>query len=832
MLTELKQSKQEPARYHRRIYRLVLAVILLPALAACGITFALERISLARLHNAQYQQEESEVLAQAASTIRETCTYLSLRVQYRLTGDERLLGISKSRHQLAVDSNNALSRLPVSQSGIKARRNQIVQVISEGLRRFDEQNWLKPLDTPSPEELHTFAQSSFVLPTALLKIMDEEFARTQALQSESVRLDNLMYGTVILGMVVSLIMAVSLVAIFTRWITSRIFILVTNAGKIHDPDSMQPLKGDDEFCYINDALYQTARQLRDAIEQRKAVVHMIAHDVRSPLSSANLSLALFEKHAAEETRKRLAGNVSVASNNLNAIVRFVSDLLETERRQLDADSMHLNQKTHLDLRKPEATLRHSVIFKKLLAVVLLPMTIQLGWLVFIFNQTATLHSFAAAEEQQLNSLFRSSQVRLRLLRMISSLPLFLVTRDVKFKQYWEADRQHVKRLVDETTLKALLFEHDRDAASNWTKAFSAVEKLGDESFHASGVFAMLDILHQMSTPATLLEETNKKAELIQDAQTEILAYQESQLRGLLNALHLQILCGLLFNIALAAALVAAFSKDIDNRLSKLLTNIDRLKDYAEPYRPVGGSDEISLLDDGLRSVKQSLADSAKQRRFLIARMGDNLALPLLMARAALEEINDQWLAGLPPGPSERLDGAAKSIEHVGHMVDDFLAADQSAGMMTLHKRACSISEIVDECLDYVRALAEEKRIELISEIEPISINADKGKIVQALTNLLSNAIKFSQPGSRVRLHSESEQARVKIAVSDEGPGMDTKAAAHIFDRFFQVNTPQKREGFGLGLCIVKDIVESHGGTVDVVSQPNKGSMFSISIPAN
>ncbi|NJO01860.1 MAG: ATP-binding protein [Bacteroidia bacterium] len=110
------------------------------------------------------------------------------------------------------------------------------------------------------------------------------------------------------------------------------------------------------------------------------------------------------------------------------------------------------------------------------------------------------------------------------------------------------------------------------------------------------------------------------------------------------------------------------------------------------------------------------------------------------------------------------------------------------------------------------------------------IVADRRLIEQLISNLLSNAIKYSSPDSEIIISLSTEKKKVKFVVKDHGLGMDKETVQRIFDKFFQAPTDH-RDGLGLGLYLVKGIVEAHQGSIQVLSEPGVGSRFEVTLPS-
>ena len=148
----------------------------------------------------------------------------------------------------------------------------------------------------------------------------------------------------------------------------------------------------------------------------------------------------------------------------------------------------------------------------------------------------------------------------------------------------------------------------------------------------------------------------------------------------------------------------------------------------------------------------------------------------------------------------------------------------------LELQAGTVRKLADEAISALSSVAAKRGIALANECEDAFIAADESRLNQVLLNFISNALKFSPDNSAISLVSKHDANFVRIGVRDQGPGLDKKAAARVFDKFFQAEGLKKREGFGLGLAICKLIVESHGGSVSVESKPGKGCTFWMTLP--
>ena len=170
------------------------------------------------------------------------------------------------------------------------------------------------------------------------------------------------------------------------------------------------------------------------------------------------------------------------------------------------------------------------------------------------------------------------------------------------------------------------------------------------------------------------------------------------------------------------------------------------------------------------------------------------------------------------------------------LIDDVLDVSRIvSGKLRVDIHPCELADVINAGVNAVRPAAEARGITLNVQLDPSASGAscDSVRIQQVVWNLVSNAVKFTPKGGQVDVTLSREQSSLQIQVSDTGQGISADLLPHVFDRFRQADSSTRRQfgGLGLGLSIVKYIVEAHGGTVEATSPgEGKGSTFTVRLP--
>jgi heavy metal sensor kinase len=227
------------------------------------------------------------------------------------------------------------------------------------------------------------------------------------------------------------------------------------------------------------------------------------------------------------------------------------------------------------------------------------------------------------------------------------------------------------------------------------------------------------------------------------------------------------------------------------------------------------------LDHVFSRQVQFTADASHELRTPVSVILSQVQLALLRERSGQEYRES---LGICQRAAERMRGLLTSLL-------DLARLDGSESALTLEE--CDLSNVAREAFELVTPLATQKGAVLRCAIEPIRIRADGAKLGQVMVNLLQNAFQHNAPGVEVSLTVQRREKSAWVRVSDNGAGIPADSLPHLFDRFYRVDQSRSSAtgGSGLGLAICQAIVEAHGGTIRVESQPGKGTEFQVLLPA-
>jgi PAS domain S-box-containing protein len=244
--------------------------------------------------------------------------------------------------------------------------------------------------------------------------------------------------------------------------------------------------------------------------------------------------------------------------------------------------------------------------------------------------------------------------------------------------------------------------------------------------------------------------------------------------------------------------------------------------------------ERKLLEEELRHRAEQLAEADRRKDEFLAMLAHELRNPLAPIRHSLSilaprarddaELYTTW------------DVVDRQVEHLTRLVDDLLDVSRiTSGKVELQKETTDVADAVKRAAAEARPFIDARRLTLTVSLpaDPLRVEADPVRLTQVLNNLLNNAAKYTEPGGVVTIGAERRDGHAVLVVRDTGVGIAPEFLPRVFDLFSQQDSSlaRTRGGLGVGLTLVRNLVEMHGGSVEAESDgPGKGSTFVVRLP--
>ncbi len=290
----------------------------------------------------------------------------------------------------------------------------------------------------------------------------------------------------------------------------------------------------------------------------------------------------------------------------------------------------------------------------------------------------------------------------------------------------------------------------------------------------------------------------------------------------------------LFAFVVAFAAVYAVTYSITKPLRKMseITKEYATGDFSKRI-DVKGKNELTELSEALNSMAQSLSALEYSRRSFVANVSHELKTPMTTIGGFIDGILD---GTIPPDQEEKyLKIVSNEVKRLARLVSSMLNLSKiEAGELSLNLKEVDISALIFNTMLSFEQLINQKEIEItgLDTIESIRVNIDEGLINQVIYNLVDNAVKFTERGGCIDVHAQQNENMTTVTIRNSGAGVPPDEIERIFERFYKVDKSRglDTKSTGLGLYIVKSIVEMHGGTISASSELNKYTEFKFTLP--
>ncbi len=296
------------------------------------------------------------------------------------------------------------------------------------------------------------------------------------------------------------------------------------------------------------------------------------------------------------------------------------------------------------------------------------------------------------------------------------------------------------------------------------------------------------------------------------------------------------LSSLLLLVAMISLLVSILiGSQIAKRMSKPILDTIRATsqiskgDYKIRIQDRSNLTEVDELIESVNQLANSLDKQEQQKKQLTSDVAHELRTPLTTLRISLEAMMDGILV---PSP-ERLKSSFDEVIRITNIVKDLeRLAIMEDGSLKLEMSQVNLVDLTQQVVKNLEYQIKEKEMNVTISGTCSEILADKFRMTQVVINLLSNAIKYTQPRGRIRIELSESNDEVLMKFIDNGTGISIEELPNIFERFYRADKSRNRltGGSGIGLTIVKSIVNAHGGSIEVKSEPGLGSEFTVHLP--
>jgi signal transduction histidine kinase len=282
------------------------------------------------------------------------------------------------------------------------------------------------------------------------------------------------------------------------------------------------------------------------------------------------------------------------------------------------------------------------------------------------------------------------------------------------------------------------------------------------------------------------------------------------------------------SVALALVVTQVLARGMTSPLREMTAAARAMArgDYSRRVRATS-SDEVGELASAFNRMAEDLEDVDRQRRELVANVSHELRTPVSALRAVLENLVD----GVTTPDDATLRAALAQTERLGDLVTQLLDLSRvEAGAVPLHLRRLPVEPFLRSCVEQAELAGRDVRYAVDVLPPDLVLVADSDRLHQVVANLLDNAARHSPADGLVTARARADGAAVDLDVLDEGPGIDPRDRARVFDRFHRGGASGQDGGTGLGLAIARWVVDLHSGTIGVVETAS-GCDIRVHLPA-
>ncbi|MED4562282.1 sensor histidine kinase [Bacillus altitudinis] len=291
-----------------------------------------------------------------------------------------------------------------------------------------------------------------------------------------------------------------------------------------------------------------------------------------------------------------------------------------------------------------------------------------------------------------------------------------------------------------------------------------------------------------------------------------------------------IIFGFIFAVFVSSIIGILFmSRKVTQSLSELTSATQEMANHNFQYPlMINRKDEIGQLADRFRMMQQKLENTDQARKKFVNNVSHDFQSPLLNIRGYSELLNEEISSSEGKKYNHIIQTEAKRLSNLTKQLLILTSIDQ--GTYPTNKQIVRVDEQLHQVVHSMLWRIEEKGLEIKLDLQPVSVYADRTLLINVWENLIGNAIKYNKEFGEISIHCNENESKAVVTIRDTGIGIEQHTLEKIFERFYRVDQARNKEGMGLGLSIVQEVLSYHNASIEVESNEKEGTTFTTVFP--